>query len=67
MTVAFQAHSSKALQKIPANTKIVFDMTESNMGNAYSIKDPVVTVPVHGVYVFHWTTMVEAGKILKLL
>ena len=62
MPVAFQAHPSKALQKISANTKIVFDVADSNVGKAYNIKDGVFTAPVHGVYVFHWTIMVHPGK-----
>ena len=61
MIVAFQAHPSSHLQNKPKHTKIVFDVAETNVGNAYSVKDGVFTAPVNAVYAFHWTTMINAG------
>ena len=62
MAVAFQAHPSSHITDKPKNTKIVFDVADTNVGNAYNAKDGVFTAPVDAVYAFHWTTMVHPGK-----
>ena len=62
MIVAFQAHPSSHLKNKPKHTKIVFNVADTNVGNAYSVTDGVFTAPVDAVYAFHWTTMIYPGK-----
>ena len=62
MMVAFQVHPSSHLQDKPKNTKIVFDVADTNVGHAYNLIDSVFTAPIDAVYAFHWTTAIRPGK-----
>ncbi|KAK3096438.1 hypothetical protein FSP39_000131 [Pinctada imbricata] len=61
MQVAFSAYPSSSLT-LSANSKVVFGKTRTNIGNAYSTNTGIFTVPVDGVYAFHWTIMVNKGR-----
>ncbi|KAK3098330.1 hypothetical protein FSP39_018498 [Pinctada imbricata] len=49
-----------------SNTKVVFENTHTNIGNAYDTKTGIFTAPVDGVYAFHWTIMIHKGRYSKI-